>query len=35
VNCLRRAEEDEPTAISMNMIFAALVVNDFLAQLHP
>lgn len=32
---LRGAEEDRPAVISVNMFFAALVVNDFLARLHP
>jgi len=32
---LRGADEDRPAVISVNMFFAALVVNDFLARLHP
>ena len=32
---LRGVEEDRPAVISVNMLFAALVVNDFLARLHP
>jgi hypothetical protein len=32
---LRGVEEDRPAVISVNMFFAALVVNDFLARLHP
>lgn len=32
---LRGAEEDRPAVISVNMFFAALAVNEFLARLHP
>jgi hypothetical protein len=32
---LRGVEEDRPAVISINMFFAALVVNEFLARLHP
>jgi hypothetical protein len=32
---LRGVEEDRPAVISINMFFAALAVNDFLARLHP
>jgi hypothetical protein len=32
---LRGVEEDRPAVISVNMLFAALTVNDFLARLHP
>ena len=32
---LRGVDEDRPAVISVNMFFAALVVNDFLARLHP
>ncbi|HEV2495500.1 MAG TPA: ThiF family adenylyltransferase [Terriglobia bacterium] len=32
---LRGVREDRPAVISVNMFFAALVVNDFLARLHP
>jgi hypothetical protein len=32
---LRGVEEDRPAVISVNMFFSALVVNDFLARLHP
>ena len=32
---LRGVEEDRPAVISVNMFFAALAVNDFLARLHP
>ncbi len=32
---LRGVEEDRPAVISVNMFFAALVVNEFLARLHP
>lgn len=32
---LRGIEEDRPAVISVNMFFAALTVNDFLARLHP
>jgi hypothetical protein len=31
---LRGIEEDRPAVISVNMFFAALLVNDFLARLH-
>jgi hypothetical protein len=31
---LRGVEEDRPAVISVNMFFAALLVNDFLARLH-
>ncbi len=31
---LRGVEEERPAVISVNMFFAALVVNDFLARLH-
>jgi hypothetical protein len=32
---LRGVDEDRPAVISVNMFFAALAVNDFLARLHP
>ena len=32
---IRGAEEDRPAVISVNMFFAALAVNEFLARLHP
>jgi ThiF family/Prokaryotic homologs of the JAB domain len=32
---LRGVEEDRPAVVSLNMFFAALVVNDFLARIHP
>ncbi len=32
---LRGIDEDRPAVISVNMFFAALVVNDFLARIHP
>ena len=32
---LRGVDEDKPAVISLNMLFAALAVNDFLARLHP
>lgn len=32
---LRGVEEDRPAVISVNMFFASLAVNDFLARLHP
>ena len=32
---LRGVEEDRPAVISVNMFFASLVVNEFLARLHP
>jgi NAD(P)-dependent dehydrogenase (short-subunit alcohol dehydrogenase family) len=32
---LRGIQEDRPAVISVNMLFAALMVNDFLARLHP
>jgi hypothetical protein len=32
---LRGVEEDRPAVISVNMFFAALAVNEFLARLHP
>lgn len=32
---LRGVDEDRPAVISVNMLFAALIVNDFLARLHP
>jgi hypothetical protein len=32
---LRGVEEDRPAVISINMFFASLVVNEFLARLHP
>jgi hypothetical protein len=32
---LRGVNEDRPAVISVNMFFAALMVNDFLARLHP
>jgi hypothetical protein len=32
---LRGVIEDRPAVISVNMFFASLVVNDFLARLHP
>ena len=32
---LRGVNEDRPAVISVNMFFAALMVNEFLARLHP
>jgi hypothetical protein len=32
---LRGIREDRPAVISVNMFFASLAVNDFLARLHP
>ncbi len=32
---LRGVDEDRPAVISVNMLFAALMVNDFLARIHP
>jgi hypothetical protein len=32
---LRGVEEDRPAVISVNMFFASLAVNEFLARLHP
>ncbi|MGI8813311.1 MAG: HesA/MoeB/ThiF family protein [Pyrinomonadaceae bacterium] len=32
---LRGVDEDRPAVISVNMLLAALTVNDFLARLHP
>jgi hypothetical protein len=32
---LRGVVEDRPAVVSVNMFFAALAVNDFLARLHP
>jgi len=32
---LRGVAEDRPAVISVNMFFASLAVNDFLARLHP
>ncbi len=32
---LRGVQEDRPAVISVNMFFAALVVSEFLARLHP
>ena len=32
---LRGVDEDRPAVVSVNMFFAALMVNDFLARLHP
>ncbi len=32
---LRGVDEDRPAVISVNMFFAALAVNEFLARLHP
>ncbi len=32
---LRGVDEDRPAVISVNTFFAALVVNEFLARLHP
>lgn len=32
---LRGVEEDRPAVISVNMFFAALAVNEFLARIHP
>lgn len=31
---LRGADEDRPAVISVNMLFASLMINDFLARLH-
>ena len=35
VGYLRGVEEDRPAVISVNMFFASLTINDFLARLHP
>lgn len=32
---LRGVEEDRPAVISVNMFFASLMVNEFLARIHP
>lgn len=32
---LRGVDEDRPAVISVNMLLAAVMVNDFLARLHP
>jgi ThiF family/Prokaryotic homologs of the JAB domain len=32
---LRGVEEDRPAVISVNMFFASLMVNEFLARVHP
>jgi len=32
---LRGVDEDRPAVISINMLYAALAVNEFLARLHP
>jgi hypothetical protein len=32
---LRGVDEDRPAVISVNMFFASLMVNDFVARLHP
>lgn len=32
---LRGVEEDRPAVISINMLMASLVVNEFLARIHP
>ena len=32
---IRGVEEDRPAVISVNMFFASLALNDFLARLHP
>jgi len=32
---LRGIREDRPAVISVNMVFSALAVNEFLARLHP
>ena len=32
---LRGVEEDRPAVVSVNMLFAALCVNEFLARIHP
>jgi len=32
---IRGIEEDRPAVISINMFFASLIVNDFLARIHP
>jgi hypothetical protein len=32
---LRGVDEDRPAVISVNMFFASLAVNEFLARLHP
>jgi len=32
---LRGIDEDRPAVITINMFFASLVVNDFLARIHP
>jgi hypothetical protein len=35
VGYLRGVDEDRPAVISVNMFFAALAVNEFLARIHP
>jgi len=32
---LRGIQEDRPAVISVNMLFASLVVKEFVARLHP
>jgi hypothetical protein len=32
---LRGVREDRPAVLSVNMLFASLMINDFLARLHP
>jgi hypothetical protein len=32
---LRGVDEDRPAVVSVNAFFASLVVNEFLARLHP
>ncbi len=32
---IRGVDEDRPAVISVNMFFASLVMNDFLARIHP
>jgi len=32
---IERVAEDRPAVISVNMLFASLVVNEFLARIHP
>lgn len=32
---IRGVDEDRPAVITVNMFFASLVVNDFLARMHP
>jgi hypothetical protein len=32
---LRGVDEDRPAVISVNMLYASLAVNEFLARVHP